>query len=83
MRRVICNICKNVVAESKFDASGGFEKNASTGGRSYSLVIELFAYGTMTFDLCETCARRLVSGLERGVLEPDDLPELPEEESHG
>lgn len=83
MRRLICNICKNVISESKFDGRGGYEQKATTGARRYSLVIELFAYGTMTFDLCETCARRLVSGLERGVLEPDDLPELPEEENHG
>lgn len=83
MRRVICNICKKVISEAPLNGRGGFERNSDVSDPHYNLVLEKFAYGTMTFDLCKTCFERLANALERGILEPDDLPELPAEENDG
>lgn len=83
MRRAVCDLCKNIISESK---GGGRNYPGSaefSGGTTFALVIEDPRNKVMEFDLCERCASRLASALKRGVLDRADLPELPEEENHG
>ena len=86
MKRAVCDLCKNIISETKFggrNCSDLADLAKFSGGITYALAIQTPRNKVMEFDLCERCASRLASALERGVLEPDDLPELPEEENHG
>lgn len=88
MKRVICDLCKNIISEEKF-AGGPLSSGEFTGERSCFITVDNGGFGSVRFDVCKQCAIRLASALRRGVLEPDDLPELPEtselpeEENHG
>lgn len=83
MKRAVCDLCKNIISETKFGCRNYPGSAEFSGGTTFALVIEDPRKKVMEFDLCKRCASRLASALERGVLEPDDLPELPEDENHG
>ena len=83
MKRAVCDLCKNIISETKFGGRNCSDLAEFSGGITFTLAIETPRNKVMEFDLCERCASRLASALKRGVLEPYDLPDLPEGENHG
>ena len=84
MKRVICDLCKNIISESTGGGKNGMGHIEFRGDASYEVTVETPGedrYNAFTF--CGKCAERLASAMKRGVLEPDDLPELPEENGNG
>ena len=78
MRRMVCDLCKNIISEVK-PGERGTEGSRFSGDITYSLTVMVPGFLPCEFDLCTECSRRLAYSLERGILERSDLSEIPEE----
>lgn len=83
MVRVFCDLCRNVISEAKGGGRAGMGMVEFHGGTTFEMSVETPGERVVIFSLCGSCATRLASALKRGVLEPSDLPDLPEETGNG